>query len=192
MILIDSLLDAISEETIAREVELPHNNARMLYHARFGTVTTFEEFSDAIGDYYQYHYSTCVAVGGVLSTAEACSRAKEIVEREYRRRGGIGNAFNDACRGANGGLRAILDTIADTLRTESAERYMRDVFDRHVAPNSFEQKVEIIRQFFAKCPIVFPPDIRRNHPEQYAHNYQELIRTYVSVLRQTWAALRRA
>ena len=83
-----------------------------------------------------------------MPTSEAYGRAKELLEREYRKRNGdIVSAFNDACDGTNGGLRAVLDAIADGLKAEVIERYITDVFDRYVAPNSWESKVDIIRQF---------------------------------------------
>ena len=69
--------------------------------------------------------------------SEAAGRAKEILEQEYRRRGGdLVTAFH-VHDGTNGGLRVVLDTIAEGLKAESVERYIRDAFDRHVAPKSF-------------------------------------------------------
>ena len=51
------------------------------------------------------------------------------------------------------------DKIAEGLKAESVERYMRDMFDQHVAPNSWEDKVAIIRQFIAqKLGEPTPPD----------------------------------
>ena len=101
------------------------------------------------------------------------------------------SAFNDAHDGTNGGLRVILDIIADGLKAESVERYVRDVFDRHVAPNSWEDKVTIIREFLARCGPDLSSSIRRDEPERYAQNYRELIDAYVQGLRQTSSLFRR-
>ncbi len=71
------------------------------------------------------------------------------------------------------------------------ERYIRDVFDRYVAPNSWEQKVEIIRQFIAQCGVHLASSIRADQPERYAKSYRELIDQYVSALQRTSSIFRR-
>jgi hypothetical protein len=164
----------------------------MRYSVRANTIGSFEEFTRIITDYYTKHFTTCVSPGGSLSRAEAASRAKELVEREYRKRGGdIVAAFNDAHDGLNGGLRAVLDVIAEGLKAESVGHYIRDVFDRHVEPNSWQQKVEIIRQFIAQCGVHLASSIRTDQVEAYARNYRELIDSYVSALQRTSSIFRR-
>jgi hypothetical protein len=88
-------------------------------------------------------------------------------------------------------MRIVLDTIADRLKDESVERYIRDVFDRHVAPNSWEQKVEIIRQFIDQTGVDLGSSINKDQPERYAHNYMELIRTFIEGLKRTTSVFRR-
>ena len=100
-------------------------------------------------------------------------------------------AFNDAHDGTNGGLRIVLDRIAEQLKADSVERYTRDVFDRYVAPNSWEQKVDIIRQLIARFGHLLSSSIRADQPERYAANYEELIRAYVESLRKTSSVFRR-
>lgn len=189
---IDSLLGALDERQIAQQVGLPHDEARMRYPLRSNTASSFEEYSDLIADYYNHHFTQCVSRGGALPASEAAGRAKEVLEREYRRRGGdIVAAFNDARDGTNGGLRVQLDLIAEALKTESVERYIREMFDRHVAPNSWEDKVEIIRQFISQCGANLASSIQPDQPERYAQNVQELIRSYVTSLQRTSSIFRR-
>jgi len=189
---IDSLLGALDERQIAQQVGLPHDEARMRYPLRSNTASSFEEYSDLIADYYNHHFTQCVSRGGALPASEAAGRAKEVLEREYRRRSGdIVAAFNDARDGTNGGLRVQLDLIAEALKAESVERYIREMFDRHVAPNSWEDKVEIIRQFIAKCGANLASSIQANQPERYAQNFQELIHSYVTSLQRTSSNFRR-
>ena len=88
-------------------------------------------------------------------------------------------------------MRVVLDTIAEGLKAEVVERYIADAFDRHVAPNSWEQKVEIIRQFIAQCGPYLSSSIKTSQPERYAHDFSELIRSYVDGLQQTSSIFRR-
>jgi hypothetical protein len=182
----------MDERTIASDVGIPHDEARMNYSLDKNTVENFEEFTNLIADYHNYHVSQCVVHGGYLSRTEAAGRAKEILEQEYRRQGGnIITAFNDAHEGTNGGLRIILDKIAEQLKAESVERYIRDAFDRYVEPTSWEQKVDIMRQFIAMFGRQLTSSIRADQPERYAQNYEELIRAYVESLRRTSSVFRR-
>ena len=192
MVSAQSVLSALEEREIARRVGIPHDETRMRYQLERNTVRDFDDFSCVTGDYYNHHFTTCVSNGGELSRSEAAGRAKEALEHHYRRRNGnIVSAFNDAHDGTNGGLRVILDTIAELLKAEAVERYIRDVFDRHVAPNSFDDKVELIRQFIERCGPDLSTSIQTDRPERYAHDYNELIRAYVDSLRQTSALFRR-
>jgi hypothetical protein len=189
---LEYLLAAIDELAIARNVGIPHDEARMHYALRKNSVSDFGEFTEVIADYYSHHVSQCVMHGGYISRTEAAGRAKEILEQEYRRQGGnIVSAFNDAHDGTNGGLRLVLDRLAEALKTESVGRYIRDAFDRYVEPNSWEQKVDIMRQFIARFGHVLSSSIRANQPERYAHNYEELIRSYVDSLKKTSSIFRR-
>jgi hypothetical protein len=192
MAVIDNLLAALDERRIAQQIGLRHDEARMRYHLQRNTVANFDEFSDIIADYYNHHFTSCVSNGGGLPRSEAAGRAKEMLEKEYRRYGGdIVTAFNDAHDGTNGGLRVVLDKLAEATKAEGVERYIREMFDRHVTPNAWEQKVEIIRQFIARCGANLASSIRADQPERYAQNYQDLIRSYVRSLQNTSAIFRR-
>ncbi len=186
------LLEALDELTIARNVTNSHDEARMGYALGKNTVADFDEFSDVIADYFNYHFSRCVTHGTGMSRTEAAGRAKEILEQEYRRQGGnIITGYNDAHDGTNGGMRVILDKIADHLKAESVERYVRDIFDRHVAPNSWEQKLDIIRQFIARHGRDLGSSISAEQPERYASNYEDLIRAFTDSLKKTSSHFRR-
>ena len=192
MATISSLLGYLDERAIARNVAIPHDEKRMQYHLSSNTVTDWDQFSDIITDYYNYHHTGCVSRGGRLSGSEAYGRATELLEKEYRKKGGdLVSAFNDAHDGTNGGLRSVLDIICEAIKVESVERYVRDMFDRHVAPNSWDQKVDMIRQFIAYAGPYLSSSIVVSQPERYAQNYSELIRSYVEGLRQTSSMFRR-
>jgi hypothetical protein len=189
---LESLFGAMDELAIARAVGIPHDEARMSYALKNNTVGSYGEFTEVITDYYNYHVGKCVLHGGFLSRTEAGGRAKEILDREYRRQGGdINTAYNDAHDGTSGGLRLILDKLAEQLKAESVERYIRDAFDRYVEPNSWEQKVDIMRQFIAHFGHHLSSSIRPDQPERYAHGYEELVRGYVESLKRTSSIFRR-
>ena len=192
MTTITSILDALDERNIARAIGIPHDEARLSYRLNSNTVSNFDEFAFTLGDYVRHHSSRCIASGGTLSLTEATGRAKEILEKAYHRQNGdVVTAFNDAHDGTNGGLRHVLDVIAEALKTEAVEHYVREVFDRSVAPNSWEDKVRVINEFIARYGPVLSSSVSLSEPERYAHNYKELIRSYVESLQRTSSVFRR-
>lgn len=190
--LINGLLAELEERRIAQVVGIPLDEARMRYALQSNTVSSFAEFDSVITEFYNYLFTTCVSHGGSLSASEASSRAKEILEREYRNNNGdIVMAYNDGHDGTNGGMRVVLDIITQGVKTAAVENHIRHAFDLHVAPNAWEQKVEIIRQFFAQCGSLLSTSIRTDQPERYASSYLDLIRSYCFALQKTSSIFRR-
>ena len=185
------ILTALSDRAIARNVTIPHDEARMAFPLHSNTVQTFAEFSELIGAYYNHHFTACISGGARLSPSDAKGGAKEAIERTQRRGRDIVSVFNDACDGTNGGMRAVLDMIADHLKEEGVRRYIRDVFETSVSPAEWAEKVEIIRQFIDQCGVNLSASVVRHQPERYAHDYQPLIQAYVEGLREAGERFRR-
>ena len=189
---IERLFQLLDEQTLAQQGGIRHDTVRMGYRLNANTVANWQEFQRIIVDYYRYHYSKCVSVGGTISDTDAWVLARDMLEQQYRRRrGDINSAYNDAHDGTNGGLRAILDIIADTLKAEALERYVRAVFDRSLDPNSWEERVEIMRQFLDRFGDLLPSSIRTDQPERYANDYYDLIREFVQGLQRSSSIFRR-
>jgi hypothetical protein len=187
---IKNMLAELDNNNVARLIEKPHIDTILNYQLKSQDVKSYEEFSEIIGHYYNYHFTRCISNGGSLSKRQAIDRAKEIIRKEYGRKGqDMTGAFNDARHGTNGGLFGILSIIANELRTEDVERWVREVFERHVAPNSWEDKVDIIEQFIAHCGPSLSPYIETDHPERYANNFEVIIRRYVRGMQETWIFL---
>ena len=190
--LINGLLAELDERRIAQVVGIPIDEARGRYALQSNTVANFAEFDSVITNFYNYLFTTCVSHGGTLPASEASSRAKEILEKEYRKKNGdIVMAYNDGHDGTNGGMRTVLDTITQGVKAAAVENHIRHAFDLYVEPNAWEQKVEIIRQFIAQCGSYLSSSIRTDQAERYASNYMDLIRSYADALQRTSSNLRR-
>lgn len=181
---LQQILDALSETAIARNVHESHDDVRAKYTLNSNKVTDEDEFYSILGDYYNYHYSTTITQGGRMSDSKATSQAKRALADAYRRKGqDAAIAFRNAQRGLDGGLRRVLDAIADEIKLEDEEDYMTGVFDRYVKPHTYEDQVEIIRQFIEHCHTLLGDEIERSRPERYADDYKDLIRAYLYSVR---------
>lgn len=189
---LDHILRALDERELALAVGKQHDEARLRYTLSSITVEDFAAFERLIGDYYAYHFSSCVAPGAQLPEFEARQRAKELLERSVRDQGGtLASLCADAIDGRDGGTRRVLDLICDGLKHESQSRYIESVFDRFVAPTSFDEKVEIIRQLMQKFANILPRSMNTSRPEQYAHDYKQFVRAFADALRNVARAARR-
>ena len=192
MTAIGSILTALGEERLAQDTGIRHDEARLLYRLSKNTVRDYHEFARITGDYYNHHFTTCVTRGGCLSPGEAQARAKALLDRHYRRKNGDAmSAFADCRDGTNNGLRGVLDALVDALKAEAMDLRVTEVFDQYVSPSSWDEKVEIIRQFIARCGVNLSASIRVDQPERYARDYRELIQAYVEGLRDTSRHFRR-
>ena len=189
---VGAILNLLEERALARDVTGKHDDARVSYPLTRNTVSTFDEFRCLVTDYYSHHYGSCVSPGSRLSPSDAWGNARSTLEREYRRTGGdIVSAFNDAHDGTNGGVRVVLDKLAEALKGEATENYTTHVFDNFISPVSWDEKVETIKDFIDRCGIDLASSIDVERPERYARDYDYLIQTYVAGLRHTSSAFRR-
>lgn len=189
---INDLLFALEERTIAQKVGKQHDEARMSFSANKTTIGGYTEFIEMIGRYYNHHYQKAISKGTRFPKFEAEERAKEIIAQAYRRQNGdVVMAYNDAYDGTNGGMRGIFDLIADGIRQQSIERYIGHVFDQYVSPISWEDKVELVRDFIAKVGHTLSSSIHRHQPERYARDYKELVSEFAESLKRPARQFRR-
>lgn len=181
---LQQLLDALSETAIARNVYEKHDDVRSKYTLESNKVSSEDEFYSIVGDYYNYHYSATITQGGQMREGKATQQATKALERAYRRKGQDSTlAFRNAQQGLDGGLRRVLDAIADEIKAEDEEDYMDEVFAKYVKRHTYEKRVEIIRQFIDHCDALLGEEIERSRPEAYADNYKDLIRSYLHTAR---------
>ena len=184
--LVESLLSALNEVTIAREVGTAHDNARMAYRPALQRIDSYEAFEDLVGDYVIYHHERCVARGGQLSRAQAIGMGEAMLDQAYRREGGNKlTAFHDVRDSTNGGVRSIFDRLADAFKEEAVEFYMRRVFANHVSPEDWTGRVALMREFLNVYGHLLDPSIDLDSPERYTSKTEEIIRAYISGLRRT-------
>ena len=188
---LDNILRELDETYLVKHITKKHDEARIQYPLKSITVGDDTEFDDTIADYYNYHFTKCISSGGKLSRAESAGRAKEIITKEYRRKGMDKlNAYSDGKTGTNGGMRAILDMLMESLKEEAVERHIRDVIDRYIQPSSYEEQVAIVKELLNKIGR-HSSYVDYDHPERYARNYEELIRALVEHIRNQSAIFRR-
>jgi len=176
---IDALFLALDDVTVAREVTKKHDDARMAYPLP-PEINTYEDFLTVLGDYYQYHYSKCIVIGGTMTSYDAKGEALNLASQVNRK--DPMEMFRDAEYGTNGGIRNILDKIVDELKNRSSQNYSRSVFSKYVKKDDPKDCEEIARQLVGKYKHLLGSDIDSNNPERYKDKLEELILEIVQAI----------
>jgi len=189
---IANMIEDLRETTIARNIGIPHDQARNGFPIQSNVVTDYPQFEHLIASYYSHHYKLTYP-GCALPWSECLDRAKHVLEQEFQRRhrGDLVSCYRGAVAGLDGGVRAILDILAESIKAQAVQRYVREVFDRYVSPVERSDKVAIIREFFAECGRYLSPTIDQSDPSRYARDYTSIVNAYVMSLQEVSSIFRR-
>jgi len=146
---VNHILDLLDQMQINRRVLQKHDVARETFLLSTIVVRDFEEFKDILTGYVQHHYST---VGeGLLSNERAFGEGKRILLNSYsrdRHQDGYVAALQDAIDGSNGGMRSILNEVAEAVKRRALDEYVDHVYHQHIDPQSRGTRVVLSRAFY--------------------------------------------
>lgn len=185
----DDFFRTIDEDARTRE-SIPHDRARASYPLSSTTVNSWQDFEQILADYYRHH---CRGVGGgdYGDASQNLAEAKNLAMRGAGRNTTIKKLFRDATSGADGGVRQVLDHLADGIKQQFLERYISDKFDAYISPCSIDEATEIIRQFFEKYQHILPTSIDFGKPMYYAANYKEYLNLFAQSMASVASEFRR-
>ena len=180
---VDEMLGHLDPQVINTTVMMPHDLARESFPLGVVQVRDHREFQYLVSHYVQYHYER---VGwGRPSDVAAFGEARRILDRAFNQdqyQDGYARARRMATEAAGGGMRSILNEIADALKRRALNDYMDRVYHYFVDDLSKEDNLEISRSFFER----FGPILRRfGHevdPYTFAFNTRGALQYYHDVL----------
>ena len=178
------------DEDARNRVTIPHDRARASYSLSSTTVNSWQEFEHYLADYYRHH---CRVVGGgdLGSVSQNLTEAKTLATRGAGRNTTIKKLFRDSESGADGGLRQVLDHLANGIKQFFLERYITDAFDRYVSPCNIDEATELMRQFFEKYQHILPTSIDVGKPMYYAANFKEYLNLFAQSMTSVASEFRR-
>jgi hypothetical protein len=155
---VDRILELLDQRRINQDVLLAHDIARETFRLPTIAVRNHHEFNYLIQSYVQHHLTS---VGqGQLSDAAAFGEAKQILNTRFgkdRFQEGYAAALQQALDGNEGGMRAVLNELATTLKQRALEQYLDHVFYEHINVLSKHDNRALSRAFFER----FGPILRR-------------------------------
>jgi hypothetical protein len=130
---VDQILGLLDQTQINRTVLQQHDVARETFRLPTMIVRDHQEFKYLLTAYVEHHRQ---AVGeGTPTSAAGFGEAKRILDRAFNEdqyQDGYAHALQMALDGSNGGMRAVLNMIADTLKQRALADYLDHVYYHHI------------------------------------------------------------
>jgi hypothetical protein len=116
--------------------------------------------------------------------------AIDLLRRAFQSKGGINAAYSEGMSSVRGGMKYILDVMTEQLKQKEKEKHIRAIFRGSIDPLDFGQKVALIEAFLNRVGPNLPGAIQSRTAEQYATDYEEIIRAYSESLEKVIATLK--
>lgn len=155
---VDKILGLLDQTYINRAVLQQHDVARETFKLPTMVVRDHAEFKYLLTAYIEHHLRTTGE--GAPGAAAAFGEAKRILDRAFNEdpyQDGYARALQMALDGNQGGMRAVLNAIADTLRQRALADYMDHVYYQHINVLSKDDNRALSRAFYAR----FGPILKR-------------------------------
>jgi len=155
---VDRILDLLDSAQINRTVLQQHDVARETFTLPTMLVRDHQEFQYLLTAYVEHHART---VGEGVPTAPAgFGEAKRILDRAFGddpHQDGYARALQMGLDGSQGGMRAVLNAVADTLKQRALGDYLDNVFYHHINVLSKDDNRALSRAFYER----FGPILKR-------------------------------
>jgi hypothetical protein len=146
---VSQILGLLNSDLINKCVLQVHDEARERFNAPSMIVRDHQEFLYIVQSYVQHHLEY---VGeGQVSDSYAFEEARMILDRAFGQdqfQEGYTAALQQATDGADGGMRTILNEMADDIKRKALRAYMDHVYYHHVCVIDKRAHVELGQAFY--------------------------------------------
>ena len=177
------VLSRIGAEALAA-IGRPIDAARAAYTLDHVTVESDHEFYEIVASFYLHLLRHSRGLAGPGDTDAAAGRGVALLRRAFADRGGTRGALAEGTGALHGGMRHVLDAMAEQAKREETEDHVRAVLDTALDPMSQDARVAFTQALLRRIGHLLPPDIAEQPVEHLAEHYQVLVRAYVSAADQ--------
>ncbi len=176
---LETMLNALSDETITEKITVPHQAARESFTVDDHSVTDYSAFVEKISAYVKHHSKKVTGTTEDVSDANAFSEAYMALQRGFENQGGFKHAIELAKRGR---MRDVIDTIAEQLQSRASQEYNHLHTVGKVAPDDFDTQTAIVQGLFTRMKQL-EPRLNLGKPELFAHEYSQVMGRYNALTR---------
>jgi len=177
------LLKLLNRDYINRTILVHHDEARASFHLPKIIIKDFHEFNYILTSYIQHHHRQ---IGeGELSNTTAFGEAKRLLNGAFKKdpfQEGYAAALQMARDGTMGGMRMILNEVAEAIKNRAYHDYLDTVFHHYIDVLSKKDNMDLAKAFFAH----FQPTLERFGYEfdeySFVHDTRAAVEYYLDVI----------
>jgi hypothetical protein len=189
---VDTILDELSEATIAQKIGIPLDEARMSFVPVPVQVESWDEFLEITTALYCRFLRYTDIPGERFESGDAEGRVMVLLENAFSREEGIDEAYAEATQPSRkGGMRYVLDAMTERYKAEETEKHILLTMKTGIDPLDHKAKVEFVTAFLERFAPFLPEDIRSKEPGYFANAWELLARAYARSLDAVKSLLRR-
>jgi len=146
---VDRILRLLDQSRVNRDVLMLHDEARESFRLPSMRARDAREFKWIVATYYQHHVRHTGQ--GTASEEDAFGEVKRLLDGIYNEdpyQEGYNVALRMGLDGGRGGLREVVNQIADALKRRAMQKYMDHVYYDHISPISKADNLELSRAFY--------------------------------------------
>jgi hypothetical protein len=177
--LIDKILDDLHIDTIARRYEYVHNMVRERWEVKKYRPKDYHECHRYLAKYYSYHFATALRVDVVVPPERAFYEVRRILDKAQ---GGFAGHIGNAVRGRHGGMKALVDLIAEELKNEAIEQYITYTINIAIDNLDWNMRIELMRQYLKRYSKHMLPGEYMKSPEELAASYESVIKYHMQMV----------
>lgn len=180
---IDAVLSLLVPDFINKNVLMKHDVARESYRNVPITVPDFQAFANQIAEYVKHHHT---AVGdGTPSSEAAFGEAKRILSNVFADdpyQEGYNVALQMGLGGAGGGMRAILNEIAEQLKRQGLHNYKDYIFNTQINVLSQADNERLAKAYFDRFRDILKRFLPHLDEKTFAGNVRAALEYHLQVV----------
>jgi hypothetical protein len=179
----DTVVAQINEQALAQQLGIQIDSARGSYILDSSTVRSRDEFHEILDAFYIHLH--CWISGRTEESFDAGQVRTETIDllkTAFWNQGGAEAAYARARDGTGGGMRSVLDVVAEHCKRKQYTDHVQRVLREAISAMDWNERVEFMRAALRRLESFLPLDIRAEPPERFVRQYEVIVKTYVESL----------
>ncbi|MEN6428745.1 MAG: hypothetical protein ABFE13_25635 [Phycisphaerales bacterium] len=179
----DTVVSQISEDVLARRLGIGIDSARGSFILDSSTVQSPDEFHEVLNAFYCHlHCWISCRTEESLDADRVRTETIDLLEKAFRNRGGERAAYVRARDGTQGGMRSILDAVAEQYKRDRYAAHVQRVLCEAISAMDWDDRVAFMQTAMRRLGPFLPPELRDEPPERFVRQYEVIVQTYVESL----------
>jgi len=184
----EALMTAISAETLAREIGMPIEEARISFSPPSLVIEDNDLFTSTCTSFFLALTERLAITPPAPVQADS---ANELLAQAFSQEGGIDAAWEEARFAVRGGMRFVLDRMTDTYKQKLQVARVKRVLEQQLNQLQWTERRALMQRLLSSLGSFLPSDLRGMDPARLVRECDRIAWAYVIALDRAAAMFRR-